>query len=45
LTNGVLFIVLGNEETHDATSFSEKDEALMLLVIEKATQKFIKTHE
>jgi hypothetical protein len=45
LTNGVLLIILSNEETHDATSFSEKNEALMLVVIEKDIEKFIKTHE
>jgi hypothetical protein len=43
LKNGVLLIVLSDEETKDATSFSEKGKDEMLVVVEKDIKEFKNT--
>ncbi len=40
LKNGVILIVLSNNEAKDATSLSEEDKDEMLVVIEKDIQEF-----
>jgi peroxiredoxin len=40
MTNGVVLNVLSNEETKDATSFSEEDEEEILIVTERDIHEF-----
>jgi hypothetical protein len=40
LKNGVVLIVLSDEETKDATSFSEKDEDEMPIVTKRDIQEY-----
>jgi uncharacterized protein (UPF0254 family) len=43
MTNGVVLIVLNDEKIEDATSYSEKKEDKMAVMIERGIQKFKNT--